>query len=997
MLGIRPNRGHAVIVDVHLKPTQSLTDPTEGGVGLRHTRILMHRLASQYGLITLETLFRLLTAVSCTRMRSTTGSRGGGIEYSGRVSELGSLSEDVRWLAATLGQVIRRLEGEAVYQAVEQIRTACKARRAGADGHLDLAQLQAIVDAWPLETAAAVARAFALFFLLINTAEQVHRARRRLAYGTPDASPQEGSPQWAFEHLKRDRVTADEARTTLAQIQVRPVLTAHPTEATRRTVLDLQSRLADGLMARNRVMASDRRRLEAQMEAEVELLWLTAEVRRDRLSVLDEVSNAIWYLQDRMLDAIQRVNDDIARSFEITYGEPLGAAVAIRPGSWVAGDRDGNPFVTPEVTLTAARRSARAQVEYYRICLAKLVERLSLSESVVHAPDELRQRIDAYRPLLTDVFATNQRRDADEPLRLFLSLIEGRLEALVRQLTARIRQEPDVESPVAYRKVDELLDDLSVVERVLQAAGATVTIEQVLTPMIRQVRNLGFVGFLLDVREDADVHTRTLDEIAGQVGLPSFDRDQLRAELLGRRPLLSDQVPLSDDAKKATTVFRTIRRIQDELGEPAASTYIVSMAKSQEDLLRVLLLAREAGLVDLAGPTPWSRIDAVPLFETGRDLENGPSTLREMLADPVYQRQLEARGRRQEVMLGYSDSAKDVGVLPAAWVLYRAQIELAQVASDANIELTLFHGRGGTVGRGGGSPVLRALSALPPGSVGGRIKITEQGEVISQKFGLPPIAERSLEVMVTGTLMADRTDWRDGLSADEVDRFWVTMDELAALALPVFKQRVHEDDRLFKLFLECTPVRHLAHVHFGSRPAYREKNAGKMAGIRAIPWVFGWTQIRLMLPGWLGVGTALATVGARPGGRALLTRMAESWPFFDDLLAKVEMVCAKADMAVARRYIETLGGDLALFEEIEAEYQRTVDELLAIRGQARLLEGQSVLRTTIDLRNPYVDPLSLLQISLLNRKASATYQAEALEVALGTTLNGVAQGLRNTG
>ena len=915
------------------------------------------------------------------------------------VTDFRPLNEDVRWLAATLGQVIRRLEGDAVFDAVEQLRVACKARRNGEPNSLDLDQIQALVDGWPLEVAAPVARAFALFFLLINTAEQVHRVRRRATYGGQESPAQHGSPRWAFERLHAEGVTAAESRAAVERLDVRPVLTAHPTEATRRTVLDLQARLASALSGRRQAFRAERHRLEALVEADVELLWLTAEVRRDRLSVLDEVSNVVWYLQDRLLDAIANVQEDVERNFRATYGESLDTTVKIRPGSWVAGDRDGNPFVTPKVTVTAARRNARAQVDHYRVRVAKLVERLSLSESVVQTPAEVRSKIGEYRLLLPEVWSANQRRDSDEPLRLFLSLIEGRLAALERRLASRIRGEPELENPAAYADAQVFIDDLSLVDRVLVDAGADIARQHVVSPLLRQVRNLGFAGYLLDVREDAEVHTATLGEIAQQVGLPPLDGDGLRAELLSRRPLLSAQIPLSDDAQKATEVFRAVRAIQDELGEQAASTYIISMAKKPEDLLRVLLLAREAGLVDLARDPAYSRIDVVPLFETGSDLENGPGVLKTLLDDPVYARQVAARGGRQEVMLGYSDSAKDVGVLPAAWVLYRAQIGLAEIAKDADIELTMFHGRGGTVGRGGGSPVYRALTALPPGSVGGRIKITEQGEVISQKFGLPSIAERSLEVMLTGTLMAERVNWRADLEADEIERFTVTMDELSQLALPVFRRRVHEEDELFRLFLECTPVRHLANVHFGSRPAYREKNVGRMAGIRAIPWVFGWTQIRLMLPGWFGVGTALSTISARPGGRALLCRMAERWPFFDDLLGKVEMVCAKADMDIARRYIDQLGGNQGLFDDLEAEYQRTVSEVLAIRGQERLLQSNEVLRTSIDLRNPYVDPLNLLQISLLKRRR-ATDDAEtgkAIEVALGTTLNGVAQGLRNTG
>ncbi|HEU4538747.1 MAG TPA: phosphoenolpyruvate carboxylase, partial [Polyangiaceae bacterium] len=357
------------------------------------------------------------------------------------------------------------------------------------------------------------------------------------------------------------------------------------------------------------------------------------------------------------------------------------------------------------------------------------------------------------------------------------------------------------------------------------------------------------------------------------------------------------------------------------------------------------------------------------------------------------------RGRRQEVMIGYSDSAKDVGLLPASWALYRAQEDLAGVFDAAGVALTLFHGQGGTVGRGGGSPVHRALMALPPGSTRAGLKITEQGEVISQKFGMLPLAERSLEVLVSGTLLANFEDWRERLAPGEEARFREVMERLSALALPAFRRRVHDDPALFRFFLETTPVRELAHVHFGSRPAYRERGGGTMRGIRAIPWQFGWTQVRLMLPAWLGVGTALAAVLAEPGGAATLARMAEAWPFFDDLVAKIEMVCLKADLEVARAYVAALGSDLALFGELEAEFARTVEALRALRGGPLGGGASAVLKASIALRNPYVDALNLLQISLLGRKRRAPEGAdlEELDRALGTTLNGVAQGLRNTG
>jgi phosphoenolpyruvate carboxylase len=404
--------------------------------------------------------------------------------------------------------------------------------------------------------------------------------------------------------------------------------------------------------------------------------------------------------------------------------------------------------------------------------------------------------------------------------------------------------------------------------------------------------------------------------------------------------------------------------------------------------------------VDLSREPALSRVDIVPLFETLEDLEQAPLVVRSLLGDPIWQRHLAGRGRHQEVMLGYSDSAKDAGLFPSAWALYRVQEDVARACADAGVSWTLFHGRGGTVGRGGGSPVARALTALPPGTVHGGIKITEQGEIVSQNFGLLSVAERSLELMLSGVLLHRFEDWRNGLEPGEEARFREIMDRLAAEALPRYRTLVYGSEDLFRLFLETTPVRELADVRFGSRPAYRGPGAETMEGIRAIPWVFGWTQTRLMLPGWLGVGTALEAIGAEPGGLAVLRRMAHAWPFFDDLLAKVEMVCAKADLAIARMYVRELGGDLGLFDQLENEFRRTIAALLRIRESDYLMRDNPMLQTAIGLRNPYVDPLSLLQVTLLQRKRHTAPDDPALgavSAGLASTLNGVAQGLRNTG
>jgi len=909
------------------------------------------------------------------------------------------LQEDVRYLASALGQVIKRLEGDAVFQAVEDLRSACRGRRRGEATAADLDTLLARVSDFPLEVAAPVARAFTLFFFLINTAEQVHRVRRRHAYEDgAEHSAQPASIRWAFEKLRDSKRSANDVREYLRELEVRPVLTAHPTEATRRTLLQLQARLADALLKRENSPPEERARIENAMGAEIELLWLTDEVRRDRPSVLDEVSSVIWYLEDRLLDASVQVSESAERAFQLAFGEPLGFSLRLPMGSWVAGDRDGNPFVTPEITMAAARRTAHALLGLYHRKLWQLVQRLSVSDRLGGVPDVLRQSLERDKPLLPKLWEMNRKRDEHEPLRLKLTFISGKLEATRREIAARDSGQAERVSG-AYASAEEFWQDLDVVRQSLVHARAEHARRSLLDPLIGQVEVLGFAGYYLDLREDSEMHTRTLASIAKAVGVPELDDAAIHRELMGLRPLVSAYAPLDEEAARTAKLFHTMREVQDEFGERAAQTYIISMTKTSTDMLRVLVLAREAGLVDLAREEPFSRLDVVPLFETQADLFNGPSIMKTLFADPVYLRQLKARKMHQEVMLGYSDSAKDVGVVAAAWELYRAQEALAEVSREAGVTLTLFHGRGGTVGRGGGSPVYRAFTALPPGTVSGRVKITEQGEIISQKFGILSIAERSLEVMLTGTLMAKFSDFRTELEPGAEARYREVMARLSESSQAAFRKVVHDDTALFQMFLKATPVRELGHVHFGSRPAYRERGAGTIKGLRAIPWNFGWTQMRLMASAWLGAGTALDQIIAEPGGLELLKQMAKNWPFFSDLLDKIEMVCAKADIDVANLYARELEADPAVMGGLVAEFKRTVQCLHMIRERDMLLDHR-FLQGALTLRNPYVDALNLLQVSLLKKKrklAEDDPQLKLLDAALGTTLNGIAQGMRNTG
>jgi len=897
-------------------------------------------------------------------------------------SEDRPLHDDVRWLAGRLGAVLRRLEGEPCFEAVEHLRRSARARRRGEEGAPDLATLLDEIDRLPLDLAAKVARAFAAFFALINTAEQVHRVRRRRSY-RDGGGTQPASAHWSFERLKSEGRAASEVRGSIERMDVRPVLTAHPTEATRRTLLMLQSRVADGLLLREVAGPDERARIESELEAEIELLWLTAEVRADRPTVRDEVSSVVWYLEDRLLEAERRVSAEIGRAFTEVFGEPLGCPARLTLGSWVGGDRDGNPNVTADTSLWAARRAALAIAAHYRKKVSALIERLSLSARIVTTSDALRASIERDRAELPGVWAQYNRQDADEPLRLKLSFMVARLVGRERELEARLLGEP---RPAigAYHRAEDLLADLALIRDSMGAAS--VARSTLLDPLMEQVETLRFAGYRLDFRNHADAHRDALVEIAKQIGLPPLDAKALRKELSGRRPLGAAQLPLDEAARKVVDDFHALAAIHRELEPATAATYVVSMTKSPEDLLRCLVLAREVGLVDLAAEPPRSAVDVVPLFETLEDLEAAPEIMRGLFADPIWKRQIDARGGRQEVMIGYSDSAKDAGVVTSAWALYRAQESLDRIAREHGVTLFLFHGRGGSVGRGGGSPVHRALMALPPGPLQSGIKITEQGEIISQKFALPEIAERTLEVMFSGTLLGAMSE-HPGL--EKADR--AVLDRLSDVALKTYRRLVHEDPRMFEHFRRVTPVSALEHAHFGSRPAYRGGKAPTLAGVRAIPWVFGWTQNRSMVTSWLGAGAALDAIGKERGGLETLQKLAAECAFFEDLLGKIEMVLAKTDLEIARLYFDRLGGDPALFAELEREHDLLRSWITRIRGNDSLLEGQ-LLAAQIELRNPYVDPLSLLQISLLGREGGSTRDA-----ALAATISGIAQGMRNTG
>ena len=917
------------------------------------------------------------------------------------------LQDDVRRLGAMLGEAIGALSGADVFEDVERLRRLCRDRRrevATAD------DVVALVRSWDLDRAEAVVRAFSLYFRLVNTAEQTHRVRRRRHYQRAGAAAQRGSLAETVARLHEEGASPADLADALADLALRPVFTAHPTESMRRTTKDKLAALHRILLARDDARTDrEREALDAEARLHIEALWQADELRHRRPTVIEEVRELLDVFDRVLWDEAPALFAEARRALAALPGSPTlsSQAVPIRLGSWVGGDRDGNPFVTPDVTLRTARLMKERVLLRYLAALRDAKKWLSHSTNRVSVLPRLAASLEVDGRQLPRVRERNAVRNRFEPYRLKLSFMEGRLQDTLAQ--TRGEQPETQEAP--YRSPDAFLADLQLLAASLRQHGAASTADGVLQPLIDRVRVFGFHLATLDIRQHARKHEAALGEmlaVAGVTGAPEAfaamplpEREALLlAELDNPRPLLGRHAELTPATAEILEVFQVVRQVQEECGRDAVHTCVISMATSAADLLTVLLLAREAGLVRGRGDSFHSTLQVAPLFETRDDLVGAPDVMRGLFANPSYARQLAVHGRHQEVMIGYSDSAKDAGILTASWALYAAQEQLTAVAAEAGIHLELFHGRGGTVSRGGG-PSHRAILAQPPGSVGGRIKITEQGEIIQFKYGFPDIAKRSLELGVSAVLTHGRSDWRTGVSDADRARFAQILDALGETAFRTFRATIYDDPDLFDYFMAVTPLEELAVLPIGSRPAYRSGSARSIGSLRAIPWVFGWTQSRHALPGWLGVGTALQTWLDAHGEAGLgeLRDMVARWPFFATLLENVEMVCAKADLDIATHYVRTLGGGERILAALREEFDRTVTVLQRINGFERLLDRSAVLRRSIDLRNPYVDALSFLQVELLGRRRAGGPDADdpGLLDAILRSINGVAAGMRNTG
>jgi phosphoenolpyruvate carboxylase len=855
-------------------------------------------------------------------------------------------------------------------------------------------KLAELVAGLSLDETEVLVRSLTRWFQLVNLAEDNERVRRLRARDAADPErPRDGSLRHVISALHDAGTTEDELDEVLSNAELRLVMTAHPTEARRRTTIDKLARVFAVLREldeRSHAPTSDARR---RLLATVQELWGSDDLRAAELTVADEVRGGLIHFSSTLADTIPRIYRDLEEAVAEFY-----PAAAPRPpvppllsfGSWIGGDRDGNPFVTPETTVSALELMREQCLRLTEAQLEQLAGRLSLSERLTGSAPALEPILASGRDRFPQLAERLAGLNPEEPYRRALTFMRERIRATQKRAAG------------AYAEPAELLADLRRVEASLREGHGALTAGSDLRDVIRQVEVFGFHFARLDIREHALVHRRALGEVYGALrvcedyeGLGEDERlSLLQAQIADRRPLIPTDIDrFSEPTRDAIRTFRVLRATLEGPNRGAIQTYIISGSEGPADILEVLLLMKEASLCRAGGEVAQLRV--VPLFEAGATLEAAPDTMERLLAMPVYREALSSVGDEQEIMIGYSDSNKDVGYLASAWAAYRAQVRIAEVLSRHGVSWCFFHGRGGAVGRGGG-PTNGAILSLPPGTVRGRLKMTEQGEVLTAKYAVPEIAHRELELAASATLATGRSR-----PHHESERFARLLAEMAEDSAAVYRSVVHDNPDFVAFFEAVTPVHEISRLRLGSRPAKRTKSGG-IEDLRAIPWVFSWTQARIVLPAWLGLGTALHHARDRHG-LELLQRMAVEWPFFTSVLSNAEMGCAKADLVIARRYVD-LWDDAAARERIwvplQDELQRTIEELVLIGGGERLLDTEPVLQASIDRRNPFVDPLSFVQVELLRRLRRepdrATTSDQLGRVSL-LTINGIASGLRNTG
>ncbi|EIJ35993.1 phosphoenolpyruvate carboxylase [Thiothrix nivea] len=930
--------------------------------------------------------------------------------------DVAKLQESIRQFGELLGEIIREQEGEAVYETVEKLRRGYIRLRKSNDPAARN-ELMGFIDSLDVDMLEQVIRAFNTFYILNNIVEEdfQHRERRRKIQQS-DSQLWQGSVRRTILDMANDGMKAEELQALLDQMRYTPVFTAHPTEARRRTMMEIQRRIflvIDQLTLDQD--PSERESLLRHLKAQIQLMWRTDEVRNRKPTVEDEIRYGLYYFRESLFEAIPTVYRYFERATRIAYG--WGAVTVpsfLRFGSWIGGDRDGNPFVTPALTRKAIRMQMQLALEEYIERVNALRTILSHSTQFITPTEEFSAylRNEDQRLGLGEVaFHYTKTNFQEEPYRRLLSIMHHKLQATLDVVNARLSGEYFRPSRAAYTDVADFIHELYLIRDSLRSHNDHVIAGRELKDLIRLAETCGFGLYKLDIRQESTIHSETVAEVLQLSGLcsnylqlPEAERMEMLAELIQRPRLpLPHRPKLSERTAETLEVFDSMVEMRSEAGSGIFGAYVISMTHSASHVMEVMLLARMAGLIGYdAERKLFCNILVSPLFETIEDLRHITSVLTSLMENATYRELLAASGNMQEVMLGYSDSCKDGGILASNWNLYNAQKEVIALTDQYRVKCRLFHGRGGTVGRGGG-PTHEAIIAQPPDTVQGQIKFTEQGEVLAAKYSNVETAVYELGVGTTGLLKASL-----GLLKKRgpyPDEFLSAMNDIATMGEQSYRQLTDWTPGLMDYFYEATPVQEIALLNIGSRPSHRKKTVRDKSSIRAIPWVFGWAQSRHTLPAWYGIGTALSKFReATPGNDKLLERMHDEWPAFRSLLSNVQMALYKAEMDTALEYAELAKDQESaqkIFADIRNEYELTASEVLKAAKQEHLMDDAPFLQYSLQRRDPYLDPLNHIQITLIRRhrrfaEETGDTNSSWLPVLL-RTINAIAAGMRNTG